>query len=269
VPELNAIVTQRIDFAPGLMVLRVAPDGWELPDFLAGQFAVLGLPASAPRSTDSEPEDSTPPAGGFIRRAYSVASASHEREYLEFYIVQVRSGQLTPRLFALNVGDRVWLGPKVTGMFTLDQVPADQHLVFVATGTGLAPYISMIRTHLAADQARRFAVLHGARTSLDLGYRTELFQMQRLATTFRYFPTLSEPQREVVPWKGYVGFVQDLWAKGEIATAWGFAPRPEHTHVFLCGNPLMVEAMKALLHAEGFRDHAKGSPGQIHLEEYW
>jgi ferredoxin--NADP+ reductase len=66
-----------------------------------------------------------------------------------------------------------------------------------------------------------------------------------------------------------VGFVQGLWVKGEIEKAWGFKPLPGDTHVFLCGNPLMIDAMKELLHAEGFQDHSKGSPGQIHLEEYW
>ena len=268
-PELNAIVTQRIDFAPGLMILQVAPDGWELPQFTAGQFAVLGLPAGAPRSPDSDVEDPPSAPDAFIRRAYSIASASHEREYLEFYIVQVRSGQLTPRLFALNPGDRVWLGPKTTGMFTLDQVPVDQNLVFIGTGTGLAPYMSMIRTHLEANEPRRFAALHGARNSWDLGYRTELFQMQRLARSFAYIPTIAEPQDEHVPWKGHVGFVQSLWVKGEIDKAWGFKPQPGNTHIFLCGNPLMIEAMRELLHAEGFQEHSKTSPGQIHLEEYW
>lgn len=268
-PELNAIVTQRIDFAPGLMVLRVAPDGWELPDFKPGQFSVLGLPASAPRSSDSDVEDPAPAPDAFIRRAYSIASASHEREYIEFYIVQVRSGQLTPRLFALNVGDRVWLGPKATGMFTLDEVPEDQNLVFIGTGTGLAPYMSMIRTHLEANEPRHFAALHGARNSWDLGYRTELFQMQRLAKNFAYMPIITEPSDEHVPWKGHIGFVQSLWAKGEVEKAWGFKPTPQNTHVFLCGNPLMIDAMKELLHAEGFTDHSKKAPGTIHLEEYW
>lgn len=268
-PELNAIVTQRIDFAPGLMVLRVAPDGWELPDFKPGQFGVLGLPASAPRSSDSEPEPVEYAADAFIRRAYSIASASHEKEFLEFYIVQVKSGQLTPRLFALNVGDRVFLGPKITGMFTLDEVAVDQNCIFIGTGTGLAPYMSMIRTHLEANEPRKFAVLHGARNSWDLGYRTELFQMQRLTTNFAYYPVITEPQDEHAAWKGHTGFVQQLWADGTIEKAWGFKPTPENTHVFLCGNPHMVDAMKELLHAEGFKDHSRKEAGQIHFEEYW
>ncbi len=269
-PELNAIVTQRIDFAPGLMILRIAPDGWTLPEFKPGQFTVLGLPASAPRSADSEKEFPEPAPDAFIRRAYSIASSSHEREFLEFYLVQVKSGALTPRLFALNVGDRVFMGPKATGMFTIDQVAEDQNLVFIGTGTGLAPYMSMIRTHLEANEPRKFAVLHGARNSWDLGYRTELFQMQRLASNFAYMPIIFEPTSEPIPWKGHTGYVQRLWADGEIEKAWGFKPEPHNTHVFLCGNPLMIDAMKEMLHPMGFTDYSKQNPtGQIHLEEYW
>ena len=267
-PELNAVVTQRIDFTPGLMILRVAPDGWELPPFTAGQFSVLGLPASAPRVEHAGPEEPVPEPDAFIRRAYSIASASHEREYLEFYIALVTSGSLTPRLFALNVGDRVYLAPKATGMFTLDQVPADQNLIFVGTGTGLAPYISMIRTHVDAHEPRRFFVLHGARNSWDLGYRTELFYLQRFAPNFTYIPIIGAPDKELVPWKGHVGYAQDLWKEGIVGKTWGFRPTPANSHIFLCGNPLMVEAMIRALGDEGFRVHSQQAPGQVHIEEF-
>jgi ferredoxin--NADP+ reductase len=282
--ELNAVVTERVDFTPDLMILRVAPDGWELPDFRAGQYALLGLPPQAPRSASSGPEsapdpDSAPdaesgatdpeaPAPELIRRAYSVASSSVEREYVEFYVAQVRSGALTPRLFALGIGDRVHLTSRFTGMFTLDQVPADQHLVLVATGTGLAPYMSMIRTHVEADPARKVLVLHGARNSWDLAYRTELFHLQRFAPGFTYLPIIDGPQDEVVPWRGQVGFVQDLWKAGMVEQLWGLAPTPLNCHVFLCGNPLMIEAMSALLIPEGFTVHRRHTPGRLHIEEF-
>jgi len=268
-PDLNAIVIQRMDFAPGLMVLRVAPDDWELPAFKPGQFSVLGLAASAPRCPDAEPEDPMPAPDAFIRRAYSIASSSLEREYLEFYIAHVKSGALTPRLFSLQVGDRVWLSPKATGLFTLDEVPEDQNLVFISTGTGLAPYMSMIHTHLRPDHSRRFAILQGARNSWDLGYRTELFHLQHLAPNFRYLPIITRPADELVPWKGHTGRLQAFWTQGERNQACGFTPEPAHTHVFLCGNPDMIDAMKPLLEAEGFTLHTKQQPGQIHVEEYW
>jgi ferredoxin--NADP+ reductase len=204
----------------------------------------------------------------FIGRAYSIASSSVEREYLEFYVAQVRSGALTPRLFALGMGDRLYVSPKITGMFTLDQVPADAHLVFVGTGTGLAPYMSMIRTHVEADQVHKVTVIHGARNSWDLGYRTELFYLQRYAPNFSYVPVIDGPQDEVVPWSGRVGFAQDLWKSGVVADAWGFEPTPENCHVFLCGNPLMIAAMKDLLLGEGFTLHHRRTPGTIHVEEF-
>ena len=81
---LNAKVVQRSEVAPGLLVLRVAPAGWELPEFTPGQFTVLGLPGSAPRSTEAEAELEPPEPGKLIRRAYSISSAAHERDFLEF-----------------------------------------------------------------------------------------------------------------------------------------------------------------------------------------
>ena len=147
--ELNAVVTQRLEVTPDLVILRVVPDGWELPTFEAGQFAVIGLSPDAPRTEYSDPvEDYEKPQRGLIRRAYSIASSSVATEYLEFYVTLVRSGALTPRLFALEIGDRLWLGPKITGMFTLQDVPPNKNVVMVATGTGLAPYMSMLRTYL-------------------------------------------------------------------------------------------------------------------------
>jgi ferredoxin--NADP+ reductase len=268
-PESNAIVTQRIDSAPGLMTLRVAPMGWELPSFLPGQFAVLGLPVSAPRDPGSEPDDPPLPPDTFLRRAYSIASSSLEHQYLEFYLVEVKSGALTPRIFALKPGDKLWLGPKFTGLFTLDEVPPEQHVVFIATGTGLAPYMSMLRTHLERDGRRRYAVIHGARNSWDLGYRDELVQMARLASNFLYLPVLTRPATELAPWTGHTGRLPAFWAEGVLEKAWGFRPSPADTHFFLCGNPDMLQTMQGLLEAEGFREHTKKAPGQIHLEKYW
>jgi len=262
-PDLNAKVTQRKDLAPGLMIMRVKPDGWELPPFKPGQFAVLGLPAEAPRSPGALPEEGR---DIFPRRAYSIASSSLDRDFLEFYIVEVPGGALTPRLFALQEGDRLWLGPKLTGLFTLDQVAPGRNLAFIATGTGLAPYMSMLRTHLASEPDRKFAVVHGARYASDLGYRDELFHLERDHANFTYLPVLSRPEPG---WQGFRGHLQDFWAGGDLEKAWGLKPAPGDTDFFLCGNPSMVEAMMAILQGEGFREHTRKEPGQVHFEKYW
>jgi ferredoxin/flavodoxin---NADP+ reductase len=267
--ELNAVVTQRIDLAPGLMVLRIAPESGPLPTFKSGQFAVVGLPASAPRSPLADPEEPGADPDRFIRRAYSIASPSLPGEHLELFVTLVRSGELTPRLFALKPGDRIWLGPKITGLFTLAEVPAHQGVVMVATGTGLAPYMSMLRAGITADPSRRVAVLVGARHSWDLGYTGELTTLARVCPNFAYLPVVSRPAEEPTAWGGAVGHVQSLWQGGALERALGQRPTPQDTHVFLCGSPLMTEEMTALLTAEGFTVHEKDRPGQIHVEKYW
>jgi ferredoxin--NADP+ reductase len=268
-PELNAVVTQRIEVAPGLIILRVAPDGWNLPPFEPGQFAVIGLPRSAPRVPLSDPEEPADGPQKLIRRAYSIASGSLDREYLEFFVTLVRSGELTPRLFALEAGAKLWLGPKITGLFTMRDVPGDQHVAMIATGTGLAPYMSMLRTEFSCNISRRFATLVGARHSWDLGYSAELGTIQRLCRNFAYLPIVSRPEQEPIPWGGPRGHVQSLWTAGHLEQAWGFKPTPENTHVFLCGNPAMIEDMTKVLEGEGFRVHDKAHPGQVHIEKYW
>lgn len=268
-PQLNAVVLQREEVASGFLILRVAPRGWPLPAFKPGQYATLGLPGAAPRVDLADPDDPPVEPHKLIRRAYSVASSSTEGEYLEFYVTLVRSGSLTPRLFALRPGDPLFLGQKITGMFTLEMVRPDANLVLAATGTGLAPYMSMLRTLLPKLQDRRIAVVHGARHSWDLGYRAELTTMQRLCPWFSYVPVVAEPAAEPVAWNGRVGFVQDAWGAAVVEAAWGFAPTPDNTHVFLCGNPLMVGAMLESLAAAGFVEHTRKAPGQVHLERFW
>jgi ferredoxin--NADP+ reductase len=266
--KLNAVVATKTELSPRLMIMRVVADGWQMQDFKPGQFAVLGLPGSAPRCQWSEPEPEPAPPEKLLRRAYSISSSSMTREFMEFYISLVTDGGLTPRLFSLDVGDHVWLSTKVTGLFTLDQVPQDKNIVMIATGTGLAPYISMLTSELRCGSPRHYAVLHGAYHSWDLGYRSELLSLQHLCHNLDYIATIDRPDEEPVPWSGPVGWVQELWNKGMVADAWGFKPTPANSHVFLCGFSAMIDEMVAILGKEGFREHTPKSPGEIHVERY-
>jgi ferredoxin/flavodoxin---NADP+ reductase len=139
----------------------------------------------------------------------------------------------------------------------------------ISTGTGIAPYMSMLRTHLAAGSMRRYAVIQGARHSADLGYRSELMTMEHLCPNFIYIPSISRPKEEKVEWKGLTGHVQDVWASRAVAKVWGFAPSPANTDICLCGNPAMVDGMAALLEKEGFKQDKPHSPGDVHFERYW
>lgn len=273
--EYNATVVQRVDVAPGLMILRVVPD--ELPfSFEAGQYTVLGLKQSAPSWVPPDGSAGAPGAGPsdadpekMIRRAYSVASSSRSDEFIEFYLALVPSGELTPRLFALKARDRLYIGPKATGMFTLKRVPTDRHIYLVGTGTGLAPYMSMLRSEVQCGGPQRVVVLHGARVSYDLAYRTELMTLTHLCSNITYFPVISIPEEDPT-WRGLTGFLQDVLLDGRVEESSGVPVRPDHAHVFLCGNPLMIESTtKRLVEERGYTRDEKKTIGTLHLEEYW
>jgi ferredoxin/flavodoxin---NADP+ reductase len=267
--ELNAIIADTVFLTSETMILRVIPDNWEIPDYSPGQFTVLGLPASTPRVDISDEEEGSHPPEKTIMRSYSIASSSHAKEYLEFYISLVRSGSLTPRLFSLQRGDRIFMRPKISGMFTLDEIPKESNLIFIGTGTGIAPYMSMIRTFIRPDDNRSLTVIHGARHSWDLGYSSELSTLNNMLPNFHYIPAITRPESEVIKWGGTTGYIQEIWQSGIADSNWGTKASPDNTHIFLCGNPTMVEEMAALLASEGYPEHKKREPGLVHLERYW
>jgi ferredoxin--NADP+ reductase len=268
-PELNSVLAQKVEIAPGLSIIRVVPEGWELPEFIPGQYTVLGLPPGAPRCLNSEPEPTPPREDKLVRRAYSIASSSIEKQYVEFYVRLVTSGSLTPRLFSMNIGDKLWMSAKTKGMFTMDEVPQEQNIILFATGTGVAPYMSMLRSNIISQEKRKYAVVHSALNSWDLGYRSELLTIERLCPNFTYIPVISEPDKEPIPWGGRVGFVQNIWREQVIQDLWEHKISPANTRVFLCGHPEMIREMLEFLEKVDFREHTKLEPGSIHLEKYW
>ncbi len=267
--SFNAKLLKKVLVAPGLAIFRIAPVERELPPFTPGQFALLGLPGSAPRDPFADVEAAPPPPEELLKRTFSVASSSRQKEYLEFYITMVRSGQLTPRLFALKEGDPLFLSPRCYGLFTIDKAPPDHHLVFVATGTGLAPHMSMIRSEISCGGERKVAILHGAYHSWELGYRDELASMSHRCENIAYLPVISNEDGADTTWNGPVGFVQKLWKDRSIERVWGFAPTPDTCDIFIAGHPRMVEGVSEMLQGEGFAEPTSDRPdGGIHVERF-
>jgi len=264
--QLNCVITQSVQVSPIMKIIKVKPDGWKLPAFDAGQFVALGLPPDSSRCTAATDEFEPPKPDKLIRRAYSIASSSTE-DTIEFYVTLVHSGQLTPRLFDLNIGDKIWMGKKAVGMFTLDQIAPNRNVILVATGTGVAPYMSMLRSN-ALLRSGKIVVVHGAANSWDLGYSSELKLLDSMFSNFKYHPTITEPDKEPSGWNGDTRFIGDIWESGLVEELVGTKPLPENTDVFLCGNPRMVDGMKELLYKDGFKDHKKKSLGEIHAEEF-
>lgn len=264
--ELNSVVTQVIQVSPIMKIIRIKPLEWELPKYESGQFVALALPASAPRCEDSTDEHTEHAPEKLIKRAYSIASSSTQ-DYIEFYITLVHSGSLTPRIFALNIGDKIWMGKKAVGMFTLSQIDNDKNVVLIATGTGVAPYMSMLRSNALA-RTGKMLVIHGAANSWDLGYSSELTLLETMFPNFKYYPTITEPKKEPAGWSGDTRFIGDIWDAGIAEKEWGFKPTPDDTHIFLCGNPNMVKGMRETLEKDSFIEHKRKTPGQIHIEEF-
>ena len=264
--QLNSIITQTVQVSPIMKIIKVKPDGWQFPAFNAGQFVGLGLPASASRCKEATAEHALPVEDKLIKRAYSIASSSTD-ETIEFYVTLVHSGQLTPRIFDLKIGDRIWMGPKAVGMFTLDQIEEGKNVVMIATGTGIAPYMSMLRTNAIKRQGN-ILVIHGAANSWDLGYSSELKLLASIFPNFSYYPTITEPEKEPAGWTGDTRFVQEIWKDGIAEKKWNMKPIPDNTHFFLCGNPRMIDTMKELLAKDGFTEHNRKVFGQVHAEEF-
>lgn len=268
--EYNATVTLRVDLVPGTMVLRVKLDEGGFP-FESGQYTVLGLKRSSSRVADA-PDDAGPlrdkPADHMIRRAYSITSNSADDE-LEFVVTLVRSGDLTPRLFALKQGGRLYVEPKASGIFTLKTSSGNRDLLMVCTGSALAPYLSMIRSELPGDQDHNYVIVHAASVSWDLAFRAQLEQLAQQSKHLTYLPTVTEPDRDD-SWHGLTGPVENLIRAGEIEDAVGMPLDPERFDVFLAGSPAMIDAVTTELEQRGFKAGAPtDSETNIFAERYW
>ncbi|MDG1872953.1 MAG: ferredoxin--NADP reductase [Mariniblastus sp.] len=236
----------------GLFTIRVAvPD---VTPFLPGQFLQLAV---FPEGHDGD-------ISKLINRPYSVASP-HSDE-LEFFIVLVEDGELTPRLWALNEGDAIQVAQRAAGSFTLKKTPEAETLWLVATGTGLAPYIAMLRHHQIWESFENIVVVHGVRHFVDLAYTEELRALEeKFPKRFKLVQSLTRDEGT----GALKGRIPGLFEDGSIESATGFDCRADNSTVLLCGNPAMLDTMEEILAKRNMKRHRSKSPGQIVLERYW
>jgi CDP-4-dehydro-6-deoxyglucose reductase len=176
--------------------------------------------------------------GKQITRAYSIASAPSESNRFELCLNLVHDGHLSPRLFSMQPGESVEMQPPL-GTFVIRH--PDRDAVLVATGTGIAPFRSILHAHLR-ENSRAFTLLFGVRHEYSLMYRTEFEEMARRFPRFRFLPTLTRPGAD---WNGRAGRVQQ-----HLMPAIG-----DHVgdiDVFLCGLKAMVDDVRQILKAAGF-----------------
>ena len=241
----RARITKRVDFASDLWMVRVQAGG-EFK-FAPGQYATLGVQGP----------------GRVSQRAYSIVSSPYESE-IEFFFELVPEGELTPKLHPLKVGDEMLMRKVSKGLFTLDIKSGRTNHFLVCTVTGIAPFVSYIRTlykdwkegTFAGDQ--KLFLLNGASRSWEFGYRDELQRVAQEAPWLKYVPTVSRPWEDE-KWTGEVGRVDELIRK--YADMWGL----DGTNAvgYLCGHPEMIEHGKGILQRRGFPKTA------LKEEVYW
>jgi len=221
--------------------------------FTAGQFARLALPAPAGAK---EP---------MLGRPYSFVNPP-QRQPHEFYFNVVPGGPLSPRLAALEIDETIWLLPRANGFFTIGELPEAESLWMFATGTGLGPYLSMLRTDDPWTKFARVVLVHAVRLKHDLAYQDEIGGIARARPgAFNYATIVS---REPDP-RSLSGRIPALIADGRLEARVGLSLTPENAHAMLCGNPKMVEDTQTVLATRGMRRHRRREPGHVTLETYW
>ena len=204
-----------------------------------------------------------------LLRAYSVASANYE-DRLEFFSIKVPDGPLTSRLQHLKAGDEIIVSRKSTGTLVIDNLEAGRNLYLIGTGTGLAPFLSVIKDPETYERFEKVVLLHGCRRVAELAYgemiTRDLPNDELIGELVRnqliYYPTVTRD-----PFRNR-GRITDLISSGRLFRDIGLASlEPEHDRVMICGSPALVQDTRALLLDRQFVEGNHGEPGQFVVEK--
>ena len=216
--------------------------------FSAGQFVRLALDIEGER----------------VARPYSIISAP-DAEHLEILFNIVPEGPLSGRLAALEPGDPLWVTREAAGLFTLDEVPDVPDLWLMATGTGVGPYLSMLRADQVWRRFERILLVHAVRLAADLVHRELIGDLRaRYPDRFHYVPVISREQAAF----GLHGRIPALIEGGELEARAGAGLDAARSHVMLCGNQAMIRDTIEVLGRRGLRRHLRREPGHITTEKY-
>ncbi|NMG44405.1 ferredoxin--NADP reductase [Aromatoleum toluvorans] len=248
-----ARVLSKRSWTPKLLSFRLArAPGFR---FVPGQFARLGL---------------RKPNGSPVWRAYSIASATWD-DHLEFYSIIVPGGQFTSLLNNLEAGDEVMIERAPYGFLTTNRFADGRDLWMLATGTGLAPFLSILQDEANWRRFERLVLVHGVRESAELTYREEIAALRDhplwadVGERLSYQPVVS---RDRLP-QALSGRIPALLDDGTLEAHAGLRITPEHSRVMVCGSPDMVRDTHRALIAKGCRLSRLAAPAQIAVENGW
>jgi ferredoxin--NADP+ reductase len=243
---LEGNVIEHRGWTEALFSLRVA--GAPLA-FEAGQFVRIALDIDGER----------------VARPFSMVNAPGE-PMLEFYGIVVPQGPLSPRLARLRPGERLLVASNPAGFLVLSEIPAAETLWLMSTGTGIAPFISMLRAGTPWERFQDVVLVHAVRHAPELVYRDDIGRARASrGSRFVYVPVVS---REDVP--GTLrGRIPALVRDGRLEGEAGLKLAPETSQVMLCGNPDMLKDTTAVLAGRGMRKNRRRTPGHITVESFW
>ncbi|MBV6820641.1 ferredoxin--NADP(+) reductase [Rahnella sp. PD12R] len=218
--------------------------------FTAGQFAKLSLEIDGER----------------VQRAYSYVNPPSSAD-LEFYLVNVPEGKLSPRLHVMQPGDEIHVTKEAAGFFVIDEVPECDTLWMLATGTAIGPYLSILQEGMGLERFKNIVLVHAARFAADLSYLPLMQQLQRRYEGKLHIQTVVS--REEIS-GSLTGRVPALIENGTLEGAVGLKINADDSHIMLCGNPQMVrDTQQVLKDLHGMRKHLKRKPGHMTSEHYW
>jgi ferredoxin--NADP+ reductase len=203
-----------------------------------------------------------------LLRAYSIVSANYE-DHLEFLSIKVQDGPLTSRLQHIQVGDKIVVGKKPTGTLLIDYLLPGKNLYLFGTGTGVAPFLSIVRDPETYERFEKVILVHGVRQVAELAYQDNLSQElpaheflgEMVSAQMLYYPTVTrEPFRTQ-------GRIPELIESGKMQADLGLPTfDPAHDRAMLCGSPAMLRQLKELLEARGFMEGNTTKPGDFVVE---
>lgn len=220
--------------------------------FCNGHFTMIGL------KVDDRP----------LLRAYSIASPNYE-DHLEFLSIKVEDGPLTSRLQHIQPGDRIIVGRKPTGTLVVDYLLPGRRLYLLATGTGLAPFMSIVRDPSVYERFEQIVLVHGVRVVDELAYHDLLtehlpsheFLGDMVSTQMLYLPTVTREEFR------NNGRIPDLIASGKLSVELGLPQiDPKEDRVMICGSPGMLRDLQQLLKSRGFQEGNTSTPGEFVVE---
>jgi ferredoxin--NADP+ reductase len=223
------------------------PPGYE---FSAGQYARLGLPDEH----------------GAIWRAYSMTSSPAEPT-LEFYSIVVPGGLFTTKLKQIQPGAPILIEKQSFGFMTVDRFEGGEDFWMLSTGTGIGPFISILRDPLVWQKFHKLILVHCVRHAQEFAYTEELERMRQAAP--ERLIILRTVTREPAAPGGLQGRITTLLENGGLEKAAGLNLSEEQSRIMLCGNPEMIEETRKLLHQRGLRPCRRAQPGQFVTENYW